>query len=177
MRKAVLGDCAWNRRSRQAFALASARRGSDKQSVHLFYPLSTGYDAQWSGSVFSSNLSNISDSMTITQYLGTGSKSRGRMVITKALNTRVATSPYLNDAADKAAVIQGLENVQKFFQPIANLTWVRPASDQNASAYIDSVWHCSFHVFCLSLIQSLVPSPFSFPLMPHYTSLRSLHYK
>lgn len=77
--------------------------------------------------------------MTITQYLGTGAKSRGRMVITPALNTRVATSPYLSDAADKAAVIKGLENVQQYFAGIANLTWIRPAPEQNATAYVNSV--------------------------------------
>ncbi|RWA05321.1 hypothetical protein EKO27_g9788 [Xylaria grammica] len=78
-------------------------------------------------------------SMTITQYLGTGAKSRGRMTITAALNTRVATSPYLSDPNDKAAVIKGLENVQKYFAPIANLTWVRPEPEQNATAYVDSL--------------------------------------
>lgn len=77
--------------------------------------------------------------MTITQYLGTGAKSRGRMTITPALNTRVAVSPYLSDAADKAAVTKGLENVQRYFQPIANLTWIRPAVNQTATAYVNSV--------------------------------------
>ncbi|KAI1129260.1 cellobiose dehydrogenase [Nemania abortiva] len=93
-------------------------------------------------------------SMTITQYLGTGAKSRGRMTITAALNTRVAVSPYLSDPADKAAVITGLENVQKYFAPISNLTWIRPAPEQasitkssilslrvsrNATAYVNSL--------------------------------------
>ncbi|KAI0162316.1 cellobiose dehydrogenase [Xylariaceae sp. FL1272] len=78
-------------------------------------------------------------SMTITQYLGTGAKSRGRMVITAALNTRVAVSPYLNDAEDKAAVIRGLEKVQGYFANIANLTWIRPEPEQNATAYINSI--------------------------------------
>ncbi|KAI1421789.1 cellobiose dehydrogenase [Xylaria sp. FL1777] len=78
-------------------------------------------------------------SMTITQYLGTGAKSRGRMTITPALNTRVATSPYLSDPADKAAVIKGLENVQKYFESIANLTWIRPTPEQNATAYVNSI--------------------------------------
>lgn len=68
--------------------------------------------------------------MTITQYLGTGATSRGRMTITAALNTRVAIPPYLRDAADKAAVIKGVENVQKYFAPIANLTWIRPSPGQ-----------------------------------------------
>lgn len=77
--------------------------------------------------------------MTITQYLGTGSTSRGRMVVTPQLNTRVSIPPYLRDANDKAAVIEGLERVRKYFQPISNLTWVRPASNQTSTQFVDSV--------------------------------------
>ncbi|KAI0011650.1 putative cellobiose dehydrogenase [Xylariaceae sp. FL0662B] len=78
-------------------------------------------------------------SMTITQYLGTGSTSRGRMTITPTLNTRVSTSPYLRDENDRAAVIKGLENVQNYFQPITNLTWIQPASNQTATDFVDSI--------------------------------------
>ncbi|KAI0852835.1 putative cellobiose dehydrogenase [Daldinia vernicosa] len=78
-------------------------------------------------------------SMTITQYLGTGSTSRGRMVITPQLNTRVSIPPYLRDANDKAAVIEGLERVRKYFGPISNLTWVRPASNQTSTQFVDSI--------------------------------------
>jgi cellobiose dehydrogenase (acceptor) len=98
--------------------------------------------------------------MTITQYLGTGAKSRGRMTITSALNTRVATSPYLNDAADKAAVIKGIENVQGYFNAIQNLTWVRPSNAQNATAYVNSVsghFDSPHFPLFLSLLHILAP--------------------
>ncbi|KAI8948354.1 cellobiose dehydrogenase [Xylaria longipes] len=106
----------------------------------IFWEIITGVDGverhlHWQARVEG----KTNTSMTITQYLGTGAKSRGRMTITASLNTRVATSPYLSDPADKAAVIQGLENVQKYFQPIANLTWIKPAPDQNATAYVNSI--------------------------------------
>ncbi|KAI5868206.1 putative cellobiose dehydrogenase [Durotheca rogersii] len=78
-------------------------------------------------------------SMTITQYLGTGSTSRGRMVITPQLNTRVSVPPYLRDAADRAAVIEGLERVRQYFSPIANLRWVRPAANQTSTQFVDSI--------------------------------------
>ncbi|KAL7627901.1 hypothetical protein AAE478_002096 [Parahypoxylon ruwenzoriense] len=78
-------------------------------------------------------------SMTITQYLGTGSTSRGRMVITPQLNTRVSVPPYLREASDRAAVIDGLERVRKYFAPISNLTWVRPASNQTSTQFVDSI--------------------------------------
>ncbi|KAI1506028.1 cellobiose dehydrogenase [Biscogniauxia marginata] len=89
-------------------------------------------------------------SMTITQYLGTGSQSRGRMTIGKTLNTRVSTAPYLHNDDDRAAVIKGLENVRKYFAPIANLTWVHPASNQTAEQFVDSIpatpaMRCSNH--------------------------------
>ncbi|KAI1800067.1 putative cellobiose dehydrogenase [Daldinia bambusicola] len=78
-------------------------------------------------------------SMTITQYLGTGSTSRGRMVITPQLNTRVSVPPYLRDANDKEAIIEGLERVRKYFAPISNLTWVRPTASQTSKQFIDSI--------------------------------------
>lgn len=86
-----------------------------------------------------SQLNMYQASMTITQYLGTGSTSRGRMVITPQLNTRVSVPPYLREADDKAAVVEGLERVRKYFQPISNLTWVRPASNQTSTQFVDSV--------------------------------------
>ncbi|KAI0521074.1 cellobiose dehydrogenase [Xylaria bambusicola] len=90
------------------------------------------------------------NSMTITQYLGTGAKSRGRMVITAALNTRVAVAPYLIDAGDKAAVIKGLENLQRYFASIPNLTWLRPGPKQDATTFVNSIpattaFRCSNH--------------------------------
>ncbi|KAI1343501.1 putative cellobiose dehydrogenase [Xylariaceae sp. FL0016] len=78
-------------------------------------------------------------SMTITQYLGTGSQSRGRMTIGTTLNTRVSTPPYLHNDDDKLAVIKGLENVRKYFQPISNLTWIRPAANQTSSQFVNSI--------------------------------------
>ncbi|KAI1810818.1 cellobiose dehydrogenase [Poronia punctata] len=106
----------------------------------IFWEIITGADGierhlHWQARVEGSK----NTSMTITQYLGTGAQSRGRMVITKALNTRVAVSPYLNDAEDKAAVIRGLEHVQEYFANIANLTWIRPEPGQNATTYVNSI--------------------------------------
>lgn len=78
-------------------------------------------------------------SMTITQYLGTGSVSRGRMTITKQLNTRVSTPPYLHDDFDKEAVVRGIENLIANLSPIKNLTWIRPAPNVTAADYVNSV--------------------------------------
>lgn len=77
--------------------------------------------------------------MTITQYLGTGAQSRGRLTINKLLNMQATTAPYLHNDADKAAVIAGLEKVQGYFKSISNLTWIRPAPNETATHYVNSV--------------------------------------
>jgi cellobiose dehydrogenase (acceptor) len=77
--------------------------------------------------------------MTISQYLGTGTTSRGRMGITPSLGTRVITPPYLRNAQDKEAVIQGIEYVRGVLSQIGNLTWVLPTVNQTTTAFVNSV--------------------------------------
>jgi cellobiose dehydrogenase (acceptor) len=77
--------------------------------------------------------------MTITQYLGTGTTSRGRMGISSNMNTRVLTPPYLRDEADKDAVIKGFEYMRSTLSQIQNLTWITPTATQNITAWVNSV--------------------------------------
>lgn len=77
--------------------------------------------------------------MTVTNYLGTGSVSRGRLTINNQLKTVVSKSPYLNNAADKAAVVQSIENFRTAMKGVSGLTWVRPTTSQSSSAFVDSV--------------------------------------
>jgi cellobiose dehydrogenase (acceptor) len=77
--------------------------------------------------------------MTITQYLGTGTVSRGRMTITRQLNTIVSTPPYLRDAHDREAVIQGIANLRETLKDVANLTWISPKPNVTTEAFVDSV--------------------------------------
>lgn len=77
--------------------------------------------------------------MTITQYLGTGTKSRGRMTISKQLNTIVSTPPYLRDEHDREAVIQGITNLRETLKDVANLTWITPPSNMTVEDFVDSV--------------------------------------
>lgn len=100
-------------------------RGTDGGIRHL----------QWQARV--EGVSNTS--MTITQYLGTGSVSRGRMTITKRLDTFVSTPPYLHDDFDKEAVVRGIENLVKTLSPVANLTWIRPAPNVTVVDYVNSI--------------------------------------
>jgi cellobiose dehydrogenase (acceptor) len=78
-------------------------------------------------------------SMTITQYLGTGTKSRGRLTILGNLNTQVSTAPYLRDAVDKEAVITGIEYIRGVLSKIEGLTWISPPATQNTTAFVNSV--------------------------------------
>jgi hypothetical protein len=77
--------------------------------------------------------------MTITQYLGNGAISRGRLTITPQLNTQVATAPYLKNATDKEAVIQGIDTMRSALSKVQNLTWIKPTAGQDTTAFVNSV--------------------------------------
>ncbi|KAF2745352.1 GMC oxidoreductase [Sporormia fimetaria CBS 119925] len=78
-------------------------------------------------------------SMTITQYVGTGTQSRGRMTILPTLNTRVSQAPYLRNAGDKEAVIQGIEYIRGVLSNIGNLTWIVPTVNQTTAEFVNLV--------------------------------------
>jgi cellobiose dehydrogenase (acceptor) len=61
------------------------------------------------------------------------------MGITNTLNTRVVTAPYLRDAHDKEAVIQGIEYVRGVLSQVENLTWITPTATQNITTFVNSV--------------------------------------
>ncbi|KAF1959806.1 cellobiose dehydrogenase [Byssothecium circinans] len=90
---------------------------------------------QWQARIEGQN----KNAMTITQYLGCGTTSRGRLDITPALNTRVATAPYLRNATDKEAVIAGLEYMRTVLSGVSNMTWIAPKQDQNTTAFVNSI--------------------------------------
>jgi cellobiose dehydrogenase (acceptor) len=108
--------------------------------VTQFWEIITGSDGiprhlQWQARVEG----KLNTSMTVTQYLGTGSLSRGRMTITRQLNTIVSTPPYLRDEHDREAVIQGITNLRESLKGVANLTWITPPSNVTVEAFVDSV--------------------------------------
>jgi cellobiose dehydrogenase (acceptor) len=77
--------------------------------------------------------------MTMSQYLGRGSVSRGRMTITPALDTVVTTAPYLHDENDKLAVIQGIKNLKAALSGIPNLQWIVPSANQSVEDFVNTV--------------------------------------
>jgi len=100
-------------------------KGSDGVTRHL----------HWQARVEGSK----STSMTLTQYLGTGSVSRGRLTINNQLKTVVSQSPYLNNAQDKAAVVAGVQSLRDALSKVSGLTWVRPTSGQTSDAFVNSI--------------------------------------
>lgn len=89
---------------------------------------------------------SLPDAMTLSQYLGTGVVSRGRMTITPSLTTRVSEHPYLHDEFDKEAVIQGIKNMQEALNVIPNITWVLPPPDTTVEDYVNNVRLTLLHI-------------------------------
>jgi cellobiose dehydrogenase (acceptor) len=74
----------------------------------------------------------------MSQYLGRGSTSRGRMTITANLDTVVSTLPYLRDQHDVDAVIQGIVNLQNALKRVG-LNWTYPAPNITAAEFVNTV--------------------------------------
>lgn len=74
----------------------------------------------------------------MSQYLGRGSTSRGRMTITANLDTVVSTLPYLRDQNDVDAVIQGIVNMQNALEGVG-LNWTYPAPGVTAAEFVNTV--------------------------------------
>ncbi|KAI0206366.1 fungal cellulose binding domain-containing protein [Astrocystis sublimbata] len=83
--------------------------------------------------------SETGHAMTMKQYLGRGSVSRGRMTITKGLGTVVSEAPYLQDKNDVAAVIQGIKNVQAALENVEGLKWVMPPPDTTVEDFVNNL--------------------------------------
>lgn len=94
---------------------------------------------QWTARVEGSFDTPNGFAMTMSQYLGRGATSRGRMTITPSLSTVVSDAPYLKDANDKVAVIQGLVNVQNALKNVKNLVWQYPDSKTTATDYVNDM--------------------------------------
>ncbi|OLN93072.1 Cellobiose dehydrogenase 6 [Colletotrichum chlorophyti] len=77
--------------------------------------------------------------ITISQYLGRGATSRGRMTIQPSLATAVTVNPYLNDKNDAEAVIKGLENLQAALKNVPNLVWSHPPPGTSVRDYVTNM--------------------------------------
>ncbi|KAF2113597.1 cellobiose dehydrogenase-like protein [Lophiotrema nucula] len=110
----------------------------------LFWEVINGTDGierslQYTARVEPSPPATDNTSMTISQYLGRGSTSRGILSINGALNMYVSKAPYLHDQADVDAVVAGIKNVQKFIATIPEIVWEVPAPNVTVEAYVKSL--------------------------------------
>ncbi|OTB09082.1 carbohydrate-binding module family 1 protein [Hypoxylon sp. CI-4A] len=94
---------------------------------------------QWTARVEGADQTNSTNTMIMSQYLGRGQTSRGRMTINAGLTTVVSTPPYLRDENDKAAVIQGIENLRNALSPVKDLEFRFPATNETTQAYVDAI--------------------------------------
>ncbi|KAF2090894.1 hypothetical protein K490DRAFT_71198 [Saccharata proteae CBS 121410] len=79
-----------------------------------------------------------SNTMTLSQYLGRGSTSRGALSITAGLTMTVSTVPYLHTDEDKAAVVQALKNLRTALAENPNITFIYPPANQTIEDYVDA---------------------------------------
>lgn len=77
--------------------------------------------------------------MTISQYLGRGTNSRGALSINGALNVVVSKAPYLQTQADTDAVITSIKNMQKAIAKLPSITFQVPAPGVSVEDYVASV--------------------------------------
>ncbi|KAL2833136.1 hypothetical protein BJY01DRAFT_253629 [Aspergillus pseudoustus] len=77
--------------------------------------------------------------ITISQYVGRGQTSRGKLSINSGLNTVVSTLPWLTDENDVDAVVQGLQRVRQSLANVTGLTWAYPTSNTSISDYVASL--------------------------------------
>jgi cellobiose dehydrogenase (acceptor) len=94
---------------------------------------------EWTARVEGSDGTANGKAITMSQYLGRGSVSRGRMTITKALTTVVSTVPYLSDKNDVLAVIQGIKNLQASLASVKNLVWTYPPAGTTVEDFVNTV--------------------------------------
>ncbi|OTB00393.1 cellobiose dehydrogenase protein [Hypoxylon sp. CI-4A] len=110
----------------------------------MFWDEITGEDGivrqlQWTSRVEGSDGISDGTAMTMSQYLGRGATSRGRMTITESLSTVVSELPYLNDDNDVQAVIQGIKNLQAALANVTDLVWAYPDANTTVEDFVNNM--------------------------------------
>lgn len=98
---------------------------------------SDGKDRQFQWTARVEGTTNLS--MTISNYLGRGSTSRGVATINGALSMTVSKPPYLQDKADTDAVIASLKSMAKAIAKLPSISWNVPAPGTSIEDYVASL--------------------------------------
>ena len=93
---------------------------------------------QWTARVEGPH-ANDTHSLTISQYLGHGTTSRGALTINGALGIEIAIAPYLRNQADTDVVIAGIKSMMKAIQTDPMIEFQVPPSNQTVEQYVASV--------------------------------------
>jgi cellobiose dehydrogenase (acceptor) len=78
-------------------------------------------------------------SLTISQYLGRGTTSRGALSINGALSIFVSKAPYLQTQADTDAVIAGIKSMMSSIKKNPAIEFEVPAANVTVEAYVASL--------------------------------------
>ncbi|KAJ7363784.1 cellobiose dehydrogenase [Mycena albidolilacea] len=81
---------------------------------------------------------NQTQIFTITAYLSTGIKSRGRIGINAALNAMPLVNPWLVDPGDKSALITGLKNIASGTALVPGMVMITPDNTTTIDAYVNA---------------------------------------
>ncbi|KAF1351268.1 hypothetical protein BDV97DRAFT_351484 [Delphinella strobiligena] len=138
--------------SEDAAAYLNSRSGILTQSAPNLNPMVwepvTGTDGnyrqlQWTARVDTSlGVAQDGHVMTISNYLGLGQVASGRATINSDLNMIVETSPEsLSNAADRDAIVHGINSMRAALQNVSDLTILSPTNDISAEDYVDSTSH------------------------------------
>lgn len=80
----------------------------------------------------------MTDTMTLSQYLGRGKTSKGRLTINSALVMTVSDPPYQKTAEDIAAVIQGIKNLQAALSSDSSITMMYPSANTTVESFVST---------------------------------------
>jgi len=118
--------------------LAQAAPLPNTMAWEAFTGFSDGIErqVQWTARVEGSLGYSGDDLLTISQYLGTGATSRGRLSIRSNLNMAVTTTPYVKNDNDIQAIIKGVASLQSALSADSRITWYAPAAGQTAEQYV-----------------------------------------
>ncbi|GAW17018.1 hypothetical protein ANO14919_064670 [Xylariales sp. No.14919] len=110
----------------------------------VFWEEVTGADGkvrqfQWTARIEGADQTGSNSTMIMSQYLGRGSTSRGRMTIRQGLDTFVSDPPYLKDVNDKLAVIASIDGLRKALTGYPDLKFSFPPANQTVKDYVDSI--------------------------------------
>ncbi|CAN9084886.1 cellobiose dehydrogenase [Alternaria alternata] len=123
------------------------RSGILAQSAPNIGPLAweviTGSDGidrsiQWTARVEGPG-ANDTHHLTISQYLGHGSTSRGTLSINGALNVYVSKAPYLQNEADTGVVVAGIKSMMKAIKKNPAIEFQVPPENMTVEAYVASL--------------------------------------